>query len=98
MEENLVEIFSLSRRAPGELFLMTYPSADRFYGIANEIIRTTARAHGMSLIDLEADFRQRCEGQDPCRELLFEDQHPTREGYALIAHRVAEAIGHRLDR
>jgi len=97
ISSNLAEIFALANQSQIALFAMTYPSADGFYCFTNDVIRATARSEEIPLIDLEKAFTVRCRGKQPCRDLFFEDHHPTGEGYAVIAEVVADEVHARID-
>jgi lysophospholipase L1-like esterase len=91
LEENLralVEEVSASGATP---VLMTYPSSSSFYAAANRALRRVAHESGTPLVDLAESFMTVCP-EEPCREWLFADHHPTAQGYALVSEILARAL------
>jgi len=89
--ENLGRLHALIEASGARALFMTYPSHDPFYGRANLSIQRSARTLGLPLLDLTAIFRERCP-QGRCPTMFFDDQHPTAEGYRLMAEKIAAWI------
>jgi lysophospholipase L1-like esterase len=87
VEADLVTLVERIRGWRAEVFLMTYPARTRLYEIANPIVRAAARRSDAPLIDLERRFLAACP-VEPCPDLLFEDNHPTRKGYGIVAREI----------
>lgn len=91
VEQNLREIVAETAKHDTDLILMTYPSWQRNYGLANSIIRTVAAQTRSRLIDLTPEFERVC--PDPtCTEYFQESRHPTPAGYSAVAARVMNAV------
>ncbi len=88
---NLTDIAAVARELGSEVIVLTYPGPRGPYAAASTVIRETAAADGVKLIDTAESFAPNCV-PGPCPDLLFPDQHPTAKGHA----RIAEALGARL--
>lgn len=84
---HLLELAGRIRSRGIVLHLMTYPARSRLYAAANPLIREAAERSGTSLIDLAAVFEPLCPGAG-CPELLYEDNHPTKAGYRVVAEAI----------
>jgi tetratricopeptide (TPR) repeat protein len=58
----------------------------------NEVIREVATAHGATVVDVEARFRQDAPGGTIGREHMLEHLHPTVDGYFLISDAFYHAL------
>lgn len=94
LEENLRAIVAEVRSAGATAFLMTYPSSSSIYLRANRISRRVAHETGTPLVDLAEEFRAVCP-QEPCREWLFADHHPTAQGYRRVSEILVDALTER---
>jgi lysophospholipase L1-like esterase len=89
--ENLGAVAELSRAFGAELIFMTYPSRMWNYGDAGRLIRQAAADSGTRLVDLAAVFDPVCP-REPCAEWLYEDHHPTAQGYQLVAETLVREL------
>ena len=89
--ENLGRLHAVIQRSGARALFMTYPARFRLYGEANRVIRQSARAKGLPLLDLTVIFQKPCP-LEKCPTMLFDDQHPTAEGYRLMAKEIAAWI------
>ncbi len=94
LEENLRAIVAEVRSAGATAFLMTYPSSSSIYLRANRILRRVAHTTGTPLVDLAEEFRALCP-EEPCREWLFADHHPTAQGYRRVSEILVDALTER---
>lgn len=88
---NLDAIVRLGERYGADVTLMTYPSRDSLYAVSNPLIRTVATQTGTRLIDLARTFAETCPDVR-CEKLLFRDQHPNKDGYALAAQTIVDQL------
>jgi hypothetical protein len=93
LARNLATLVERIRAQRAEPVLLTFPARTRFYGQANQFVRSAAAETGALLVDLEYVFRRRCPDRR-CGELLFEDGHINAAGNRLVA----ETIRDRLER
>lgn len=89
LRQNLRAIIAQTRALGVALVLLTYPSEQKTYLLANAIVRQEAAASGTPLIDLGLAFRVPCP-QTPCPALFFPDNHPTAGGYRFAAERIVD--------
>lgn len=89
--ENLGRLHAVIKDSGARALFMTYPSRYLYYGEANRAIRQSARTTGLPLLDLTVIFREPCP-QLKCPTMLFDDHHPTAEGYRFTAKKVADWI------
>ena len=89
--ENLGRLHAIIEQSGARALFMTYPGRFRLYGQANRAIRQSARTLGLPLLDLTVIFREPCP-LEKCPTMLFDDQHPTAEGYRLMAKTIAAWI------
>jgi lysophospholipase L1-like esterase len=89
LRRNLSAISELARQREVRLVLLTYPHGE-LQAIVNEQLRAAADDAGLDLIDIEEAFRAPCAGG--CKNLLFFDNHPRKEGHALIAATILRAL------
>jgi lysophospholipase L1-like esterase len=83
---NLLALRDQIVAAGAQPLFLTYPGRYEYYGRANRAIREAAR-QGLPLLDLTPAFRERCP-LTKCPALLFDDQHPTAEGYRLVVRQI----------
>jgi lysophospholipase L1-like esterase len=91
MAANLLRVVRQARDAGTSLYLMTYPSRQYYYYLANNVIRGLARETGTPLINLTAIFLPICP-QNDCPEKMFPDGHPNASGYRLVAETIVERL------
>jgi len=91
LRKNLPRLVELARDAGNSLYVMTYPSRQDYYRVANEVIAAVARQTGTPLIDLSAVFARLCPKQ-ACPEILFPDGHPRAPGYRIVAETVRDRL------
>ena len=96
LARNLEVLIDRIRQAGALPILLTYPSHTSLYGEANAIIRATASARGIPLIDVNAAFEAQC-GAQGCPELFLPDQHPTAAGYVLAARTIVDGLASFID-
>ncbi len=89
--ENLGRLHAVIKKAGARALFITYPARFQIYGEANRAIRQSARTKGLPLLDLTVNFLKPCP-QKKCPTLFFDDQHPTAEGYRLMAKKIAAWI------
>ena len=91
IEEDITALVERVESWGAEVRLMTYPARNRLYAQANPVLRSAAERSGVPLIDLEHRFLELCP-EEPCPELLFPDNHPTREGYRIVAQEIVDHL------
>ena len=91
---NLLRIVRQARDAETSLYLMTYPSRQYYYYLANNVIRGLAKESGTPLINLTAVFLPICP-QNECPEQLLPDGHPNPSGYRLVAETILARLAGR---
>lgn len=87
----LREIVDAARRARVRFVLVTYPTEDHFYGLANRRMRAVAAETGAQIVDLAALFAARCP-TDRCASLFKPDKHLTPEGHEVVAEMLVDAL------
>jgi hypothetical protein len=95
LKRNLAAFGDLAAAADAKLVLITYPSGSRVYGATNRAIREVAAERELPLIELEAEFRERCPDW-VCKELR-RDQHATPVGYELAGEIITRNLQKLLD-
>jgi len=90
LAKNLLALRKATEASGARALFMTYPGRYELYRRANGAILEAARK-GLPLLDLTQVFLEPCP-LAKCPEMLFEDQHPTAEGYRLVAKQVAAWI------
>jgi hypothetical protein len=93
LRNDLTQIVGLARDADTSLYLVTYPTGQGFYHLANLAITAVATESDTPLIDLTAVFAQICPNPE-CPDALYPSGHPKASGYRIVA----EAILRRLER
>ncbi len=87
----LESIASLATESGVRLVLLTYPSRQHDYALANQAIRNVAKRQRVTLIDLADAFAHVC-SNEICEELFVPDQHPNADGYRVAAEILAEQL------
>lgn len=91
IKHNILSAQSVSHKANARFYVLSYASKQHFYGVANRIFRSMAKASTIALLDLEPAISAQCHTAD-CPVLFFPDQHPTAKGYALMAEQIAQYL------
>jgi hypothetical protein len=98
LRENLQAITAQVRETGAEMVFLTYPAdapGSPIYGLANAIIRESARALHVRLIDLGDRIGRHCPKvpypQIPC-EYLVSDRHPSVAGHRRAAEIILETL------
>ncbi len=97
LTRNLRTIARQTRDLGIPLYFMTYPARWNFYVLANPIIRSVALETETPLIDLTRPFISLCQ-QKECPSYFFTDQHPTAEGYRVVAETIVEKLSNEVFR
>ena len=84
LAENLRKLAAITRESGALMVALTYPSSEGLYQLANEVIRAEMRRQD-TLLDVNRDFQRVCRREAACAPLFLPDQHPTRQGYGLVA-------------
>jgi len=94
LRDDLLEIARLSRAAGAQPVLLTYADghADGILRAPNLALRRAHEEGSVPLVDL-AEVMDPMQAEVGTERLLFADAHPRREGHALIARIVADALG-----
>ena len=74
----------ITRESGALLLALTYPSSEGLYQLANQVIRAEMKEQD-TLLDVNRDFETVCRKEAACAPLFLPDQHPTRQGYGLVA-------------
>jgi lysophospholipase L1-like esterase len=86
---NLLRLRELVAASGARALFMTYPGRYEYYGRTNRAIREAR--DDLPLLDLSKVFLEPCP-LSKCPTMLFDDQHPTAEGYRLVAKQIAAWI------
>ena len=84
LAENLRKLAVITRESGALLLALTYPSSEGLYQLANQVIRAEMKEQD-TLLDVNRDFETVCRKEAACAPLFLSDQHPTRQGYGLVA-------------
>jgi lysophospholipase L1-like esterase len=84
LEANLKELSAQAKAFDTDFWLLTYPTHFQVYQHANKVIRRSANASDIQLVDMEELFSPLCP-KHACPDYLFQDQHPNAAGYRLMA-------------
>ncbi len=91
LRENLVYLAETAESLGVRLVFMTYPSRERWYDIADGILRSVATETGTTIIDHQEEFAPDCpEGE--CLDLIMPNHHPTAAGYQRMAHTIVDDL------
>lgn len=91
LSENLEYLVKTAEDLGVKLVFMTYPSRERWYDVADGILRKAAEKTGTPLIDHQDEFTADCpEGQ--CPKLIMKNHHPTAAGYLRMAHTIVDEL------
>ena len=90
LSDRLTEAVEIIRRQGARPVLLTYPYPRGMYEIASAQIREVAREGAVDLVDVGERMQGECP-VDPCKELFFDDFHPTARTHQIIAGMILEA-------
>jgi lysophospholipase L1-like esterase len=91
VQRALERIATRCREHGAQVVLMTYAESGGDYSTVNAVLRESARALDVPLVDHELGFHERiaAEGYET---LMMNDHHPNARGYGLMAAAVAEEL------
>lgn len=91
LERDLLRFQETAKRIGAQFLVATYGSDSASYGVANQVLRSSAREHGFTLVECAPVLEAHREWLgEPW--LYYRDHHPRRVGYELVARTVHDAL------